>query len=228
MCGRFSLSTPFNLLQDHFGITEIPDNFRERYNIAPTQPVVVISMHPERRLEFYRWGLIPFWAKDPSIGNRMINARSESLAEKPSFKNPFKNRRCLILADGFYEWKKDGKVKQPVYIRLKSKEPFAFAGLWDTWTSPEGEVIQSCTIITCEPNSLMKKFHHRMPVILTPESYDFWLDENNHDIEKLQELLVPYPAKLMEAYEVSTVVNSPARDVPDCIKPLRAKGDDKS
>ena len=223
MCGRFSLSTAIDLLAEHFEITEMPENFMKRYNIAPTQPVVVISTHPERRLDFFRWGLIPSWAKDPSIGNRIINARAETIAEKPSFKRSFKKRRCLILADGFFEWKKEGKVKMPIHIRLKSKEPFAFAGLWDIWHSPDGEVIPSCTIITCEPNSLLKKFHHRMPVILTPDSYDAWLDHKIEDTDELLKLLKPYSAKSMEAFEVSTVVNSPARDLPECILPITEK-----
>ncbi|HEX9746430.1 MAG TPA: SOS response-associated peptidase [bacterium] len=220
MCGRFSLSASFQDIQEYFNISEVSAEFRARHNIAPTQPVVVISSHPERVLDTYRWGLIPTWAKDTSIGNRMINARSETIDEKPSFKRPFKNQRCLILADGFYEWKKAGKEKIPIYVRLKSKEPFAFAGLWDRWVSGEGEVINSCTIITCEPNSLMKKFHHRMPVILTKASHDVWLNHESQDLDRLKELLKPYPAELMEAYMVSKEVNSPRNDSPECIVPI--------
>ena len=221
MCGRFSLSTAGKELIRIFKLDEIPDDYHKRYNIAPTQPVVVLSDGRVRKLRYFKWGLIPHWAKDAKIGNKLINARSETIDEKPSFRNAFKNRRCLIIADGFYEWKKveDGKI--PFYIRLKDKRPFAFAGLWEVWTNPEdGETVHSCTIITCESNELMAKFHHRMPVILPPEKYDEWLDVSVYDPEKLKAMLVPYPSEKMEAYEVSKEVNSPRNDSKELILPF--------
>lgn len=220
MCGRFSLSTTAHVLVEQFDLIEVPEDYHLRYNIAPTQPVVVLSDGRVRRLEYFIWGLIPSWAKDPSIGNRLINARAETIDQKPSFRNAFKKRRCLIIADGFCEWKKEGKVKTPIYIRLKSRKPFAFAGLWEVWRDPEGQKVLSCTIITCEPNAFMKRFHHRMPVILPPEAYDEWLDTSKYDPESLKKWLKPYPAKEMEAYEVSRMVNSPENDVPEVIEPV--------
>jgi len=222
MCGRFSLSTSGNDLISLFSLDEIPESYHERYNIAPSQPVVVLSDRRVRKLDYFRWGLIPHWAKDAKIGNRLINARSETIDEKPSFRNAFKKRRCLIIADGFYEWKKGKDGKQPIYIRLKNSKAFAFAGLWEVWTDPEsGEVVHSCTIITCEPNELMAKFHHRMPVILSPDDYDHWLDVETSEPDKLKALLKPYPADKMEAYPVSKLVNFPGNDSPDIIKPAK-------
>ena len=220
MCGRFTLSTAKETLIEFFELEEPPEVHHERFNIAPTQPVVVLSDGSRKRFDFFRWGLIPSWAKDDMIGNRLINARSETIDEKPSFRAAFKNRRCLIIADGFYEWKKEGKNKIPMYIRLRSGDPFAFAGLWEVWHSPESEVIHSCTIITCEPNELMKEFHHRMPVILPRESYDEWLDDSKYNPDALKRLLRPYPSSEMEAYEVSKYVNSPANDSGKCVEPF--------
>ena len=164
-------------LQEAFPWADIPDDLPPRYNIAPSQPVAVIPNTGDNTLSMYKWGLIPSWSKDPAIGDRMINARSESLAEKPSFRNAYRRRRCLILADGFYEWKQNPgmKSKQPVYIRLKTELPFAFAGLWEIWNSPDGSEIRSCTIITTQPNSLLEPIHNRMPVILPPDAYNQWL-----------------------------------------------------
>jgi putative SOS response-associated peptidase YedK len=170
----------------------------------------------QRECVLLRWGLIPGWADDPKIGNRMINARAETVASKPAFRNAFKRRRCLVVTDGFYEWKKLVQGKQPHYIRMKDDRPFAFAGLWESWHR-DGSQIESCTIITTEPNALMKSIHNRMPVILRPDDYDCWLDPEFQDGDALQRLLAPFSAHRMEAYPVSTLVNSPGNDVADCI-----------
>ncbi len=171
MCGRFTLTIDPAHLQEAFPWAVIPNDLTPRFNIAPSQPVAVIPNTGEKIVSMYKWGLIPSWSKDPSIGDRMINARSESLAEKPSFRNAYRRRRCLILADGFYEWKPSlgNKSKQPILIRLKDNIPFAFAGLWEHWTAPDGSEILSCTIITTQPNSLLESIHNRMPVILHPD-----------------------------------------------------------
>ena len=222
MCGRFTLTAEISALQESFPWLNIPPEISPRYNIAPTQPVAVVANDGKNRLDFYHWGLIPSWAKDPEIGNRMINARAETLAEKPSFKAAFRRRRCLILADGFYEWQKQpaSKVKIPMYIRLASNTPFAFAGLWEVWNSTDGSMILSTTIITTEPNELMQSIHNRMPVILPAEAYQTWLEPGEQNLEGLAPLLKPYPAEQMIAYPVSTLVNSPANDLPQCITPV--------
>ncbi|UCF29428.1 MAG: SOS response-associated peptidase, partial [Chloroflexota bacterium] len=196
-----------------------PEDFPPRYNVAPTQPVAVVPNDGTNRLDFFNWGLIPFWAKDPKIGSRLINARSETIAEKPSFRGSFKYKRCLILADGFYEWQKQpgSKTKIPMYIHLKDRAPFAFAGLWDSWNSKDGSEIKSCTIITTQPNELVEQIHNRMPVILSPEGYAAWIQEGENDPELLKSLLHPYPSEEMAAYPVSTKVNSPQNDTPEVI-----------
>ncbi|MFQ5578075.1 MAG: SOS response-associated peptidase, partial [Anaerolineae bacterium] len=192
-----------------------------RYNIAPSQPVaVVVNRGGARRLDAFQWGLIPVWAKDPAIGNKMIDARAETVAQKPSFKRPLQRQRCLILADGFFEWQKTSGGKIPAYIHLKDRKPFAFAGLWDRWRAPGGEEIHSCTIITTRPNSLMKPLHNRMPVILPPAAIEPWLAPVEQPPQALLPLLTPYPAGDMAFYRVSKLVNSPANDLPDCIRPL--------
>jgi putative SOS response-associated peptidase YedK len=201
----------------HLGVT-LP-----RFNIAPTQSVIVVSDDGQRRLVQMRWGLIPSWAKDPSIGDRMINARAETLAEKPTFRAALKRRRCIIPADGFYEWQKLGKVKQPVRIVLKSREPFGFAGLWEQWISPNGEGIFSCTIVTTAANELLKAVHDRMPVILTRDAEAAWLDPKTQDPEKLLPLLKQYPPEQMEFYPVSRDVNSPAVDKPSIIERINTE-----
>jgi len=204
-----------------FGLVETLD-VGLRYNVAPTQQVVAVRRHPDaenRKLVLLRWGLIPHWADDPSIGNRMINARAETVAGKPAFRQAFKKRRCLVVADGFYEWKKTDGKKQPYYIRLKDDRPFGFAGLWERW-SREGEEIQSCTIITPEPNELMKTIHNRMPVIVQPNDHDRWLDPEFEDRKSLQQILRRYPADLLEAYPVNTLVNNPRNDAPGCTERL--------
>ena len=167
-----------------------------------------------------RWGLIPSWAKEPAIGSRLINARSETIAEKPSFRSAFKNRRCLIPATGFYEWKRQDRIKQPFYIRMRDTHPFAFAGLWEHWEGGEKEVINSCTILTTDPNDLMRDIHNRMPVILSPDNYDMWLDPANTRAAMLQPLLGPYPSDKMEVYPVSIYVNKPQNDDTRCIEPV--------
>jgi putative SOS response-associated peptidase YedK len=221
MCGRFTLFVDPKDLMEAFPGFEVPVNWTPRYNIAPTQPIAVIPNNGQSKIEFFQWGLIPSWAKDPKIGNRMINARAETLAEKPSFRTAFLRRRCLVLADGFYEWRKEpnGKSKTPMYIRLKSGKPFAFAGLWEIWRSPDDGPIRSCTIITTTPNELVTRIHNRMPVILDPKAYDLWLDPGEQGPDRLAEWLRPYPASDMTAYVVSRLVNSPGNDVPEVIVP---------
>ncbi len=223
MCGRFTLASDAETLQQTFFDFEVPMNLSPRYNISPTQDVAGVSNTPEKQVEFFHWGLIPSWAKAPKIGNRMINARSETLAEKPSFRNAYKRRRCLVLADGYYEWQKipGDRVKQPVYIRLKSQKPFAVAGLWEVWqTRDMDEPLKSCTIITCPPNTMLADIHHRMPVILPQDAYAQWLSPDEQPADALQSLLIPYPGEEMEAYPVSRFVNRPTNDSPECIAPL--------
>jgi putative SOS response-associated peptidase YedK len=186
--------------------------------------VAVVVNDGENALQYFKWGLIPPFARDPSIGSRMINARAETLAEKPSFRAAYGRRRCLVIADGFFEWRQDpgGKTKTPMLIRMKSGRPFAFAGLWETWR-PRGsrkEPVRSCTIITTAPNPLLEKIHNRMPVILKPESYQVWLDPAEKSPEELAHLLVPFPESEMTARPVSTLVNNPRNDVPECVRPV--------
>jgi len=224
MCGRFTLASSLTTVAQRFGVpipTAESAVWTPHYNIAPTQTVIVVNDDGTRHLTQMRWGLIPSWAKDPAIGNRMINARAETVATKPAFRVALRKRRCLIPADGFYEWQPVGRRKQPVYITLKSREPFSFAGLWEAWTSPDGETIKTCTIITTEANDLLKPIHDRMPVILTREAEGVWLDPMIQDPARLLPLLVPYPAEEMEAYPVSTTVNNPAHDGPECVSPAR-------
>lgn len=225
MCGRFSLvedpaiGAPQLFTRDQRG-----EAFRPRYNIAPTQPVLAVigTGDGQRSLGHLRWGLIPGWAKDPAIGNRLINARAETVAEKPSFRTSLRRRRCIILADGFFEWQAlpGRKVKQPYRITMKDDTIFAMAGLWDRWVSPTGEEIYSCTIITTEANTLLAPIHHRMPVILDGDPLDRWLDPTVQEPGQLLPLLNPYPAGDMAAWPVSTKVNNPRNDSPDVIAPL--------
>ena len=225
MCGRYALTSDAERLEERFVCSLSGVSYSPRYNIAPTQPVLALinagsNELTERRAGFLRWGLIPSWAKDPSVGAKMINARSETVAEKPSFKRALRRRRCLIVADGFYEWKKDGTTKTPLYIGLHSGEPFALAGLWEKWVAESGEAIYSCTILTTSPNALMAPIHHRMPVILPPEAEALWLDRTVQEPDSVLPLLVPYPAEAMTAYAVSMLVNSPRNDSPECLRPL--------
>ncbi len=222
MCGRFTLTTEAKELAKRFGVEVSASFYRNiapRYNIAPTQPVVVLADDGNRRVTQMQWGLIPSWAKDAAIGNRMINARAETLTIKPSFRVAIRKRRCLIVADGFYEWQKRGDVKQPVRIVLKNREPFGFAGLWEKWKSPEGDEIKTCTIITTEANELLQSVHDRMPVILPREKETLWLDPDAQ-LADLLKVLKPYRGAEMEYYPVSRAVNSPAHNAPDCIVPI--------
>jgi putative SOS response-associated peptidase YedK len=222
MCGRFSLTAEMSALQEMFPWVNFSTEIQPRYNIAPSQSVAVITNDGTNSLDFFHWGLIPSWAKDIQIGSQLINARAETITEKPSFRISFRRRRCLVLADGFFEWQKQGdsKRKIPNYIHLVTGKPFAFAGLWERWTSPEGNDIKSCTIITTQPNSLMEPIHNRMPVILRPEDYQVWLRPGEQAPAELTKLLNPFPADLMKAYMVSPLVNSPANDLPACIQSI--------
>lgn len=222
MCGRFTLTADPNDLREAFPWLNIPQPLQARYNIAPSQPVAVVANDGKQTLDYFAWGLVPSWAKDPSIGSRMINARAETLVEKPSYRNAFRRRRCLIPADGFYEWMQQpgSKAKTPMLIRMQSGKPFAFGGLWELWNSPDGSQILSCAIITTAPNPLMAAIHNRMPLILPETAYDAWLDPGEARGDALQALLQPYPPQEMEAFPVSTLVNSPANDVPDCVRPI--------
>jgi putative SOS response-associated peptidase YedK len=222
MCGRFTLTDPDADLAVQFNLPEIPE-LAPRYNIAPTQPVAAVRVAANgsgREMVLLRWGLIPFWAKDPNIGTRMINARSETVGEKPAFRAAFKRRRCLVVADGFYEWQKQNGTKQPFYVRLRDARPFAFAGLWESWKGPDANPIESCTLLTTQPNDLLRVVHSRMPVILQPQDYELWLDPEVQEPQRLQPLLRPYSAEEMETYAVSRYVNSPDNDDPRCIDPL--------
>lgn len=224
MCGRYTLTDPGEELIRHFNLPELPTGYRPRYNIAPTQSVTAIINGDDsdsRRAGELRWGLVPGWAKDPAIGNRMINARGETVAEKPSFRNAFRRRRCLLPADGFYEWQQADGRKQPMRIVRHDGAVFAFAGLWESWRPPEGdEVIYTCTIITTDANDTLRPIHHRMPVVVPPESYDLWLDREIDDPEVLLPLLRPRPNDEFRAYPVSTLVNNARNDVPECVEPL--------
>jgi putative SOS response-associated peptidase YedK len=221
MCGRFTLTVDPADLQEAFPEFTFPAQVPAHYNIAPTQPVLVLPNDGTNKADFFVWGLVPSWAKDPAIGSRLINARAETLAEKPSFRSAYKYHRCLIFADGFFEWQTQagGKTKLPHHIRLKSGKPFAFAGLWEHWQSPDGSEIKSATIITTSPNELMAPIHDRMPVILPPEAYGRWLDPTPLFPVDLNSLLIPYPAAEMVAYPVSSLVNSPANDRPEVLVP---------
>jgi putative SOS response-associated peptidase YedK len=221
MCGRFVQYTLFPLLEKEFSLKFGEEvSLRPSFNIAPTQEIPVVINKEGNRLITCRWGLIPPWAKDLSISSRMINARAETLAEKPSFKGPFKKHRCLIVADGFYEWRKTETGKIPVYITMKNGLPFGFAGLYSDWAPPEGKSIRTCTIVTTEPNELITPIHNRMPVIIKPDDRDRWLDPDEHDPEALIPLLAPYPSDEMVAWQVSRAVNSPGYDSPENIEPV--------
>lgn len=223
MCGRYTL-IKLSDFTDMFPWIRPPDELPPpRYNVAPTQPVAVVTNDGRNKVEFFHWGLVPSWAKDTSIGARMINARAETLADKPAFRAALRRRRCLIPADGFYEWKKPAvgattKTKQPMYIRRKDHKPFAFAGLWEVWRSPDGSALPSCTIITGKPNALVESIHDRMAVILRPDDYRRWLEPDEMPAERAAELLQPYPAEEMEAIPVSRAVNNAANESADCIK----------
>ncbi len=222
MCGRFTLTADPLALQEAFSwVVFGAANLKPRFNIAPTQAVPVVPNTGDNRLDFFTWGLVPSWAKDPSISSRMINARAETAAQKPSFRHAFKRRRCLILADGFYEWHsvKGEENKLPIYIRRKDRKPFAFAGLWEEWHSPDGSQILSTAIITTRSNELIRPFHNRMPVILPDSAHKLWLTPGEVSPQALRPLLIPYDADMLVAYPVSRLVNNPRNDTPECLQP---------
>lgn len=222
MCGRYTLSLSGETIADVFDLADIP-NVAPHYNIAPTQPVPVIRAVAglEREFTYLNWGLIPSWSKDPGIGSRLINARAETAAEKPSFRSAFKRRRCLLVADGFYEWHRSPDGKQPYYFHLNEHQPFGFAGLWEHWEDGAGDVIESCTILTTEANDVLRPVHDRMPVILNRKDYDLWLDPEMQQPDRLQPLLRPYSADAMTSYPVSSTVNNPRNDTAACTQPLQ-------
>ena len=221
MCGRFTLTVEPADLQNAFPEFIFPTQVAPRYNIAPTQPILSLPNDGTNRADFFVWGLIPSWSKDPTIGSRLINARAETIAEKPSFRSAYKYHRCLIFANGFFEWqtRAGNAARLPYLIRLKSGRPFVFAGLWEHWHSPDGSEIKSATIITTTANKLMAPIHDRMPVILPVSSYARWLDPSPRASADLKNLLVPYSTDEMEAYPVSTLINSPINDRPEVLVP---------
>lgn len=226
MCGRYALTidtdTLIEILQSRYGIAgDLPFDYQPRYNIAPGQQVIsIINDGEKNRVGSLQWGLIPAWAQDPSMGSKMFNARSETLIEKPAFKSSFLHRRCILLADSFYEWKKEENRKIPMRVMMKDKSLFSLAGLWSTWRPAEGSPVSSCTIITTLPNALMAHLHHRMPTILTAETEKLWLNPEIRDPHFLKSLLAPFDPREMEAYEVSSLVNSWKNETPDCIRPV--------
>lgn len=221
MCGRFTLKTSPAALQDELGLV-LSMELAPRYNISPSQRIAVVPNNGENRVELFKWGLVPSWAKDAAIGNRMINARAETLAEKPSFRAGLKKRRCIVLADGFYEWRTEGKKKLPLHIRMKDQRPFAIAGLWETWRDPAGEVLNTCTLITTSPNDFMSRIHDRMPAILPKDRIAAWLSPEAREAAQVLPLLTPWMGDDLEAFPVSTLVNSPAHDRAECVLPAAA------
>jgi putative SOS response-associated peptidase YedK len=219
MCGRYRLSRRKQIIEEYFDAADWQDDWSPRYNIAPTQPVPVIRQHPKEpilQISLMKWGLIPNWAKDPSIASGTINAKSETAATKPAFRDPLKFRRCLIPADGFYEWKRIAGSKQPYCFEVNDGEMFAFAGMWDGWKNAEGQWIKTCSILTTSPNAVTATVHDRMPVILNPNDYDLWLDPGMTDVQVVSELLKPYDARSMCCYPVSTRINHVANDDAEC------------
>jgi putative SOS response-associated peptidase YedK len=222
MCGRYRLSRRKQLVEEYFDCGGDED-WIPRYNVAPTQPVPIIRQNPKeprRELWLARWGLIPWWAKDSSGSAGMINARSETAATKPAFRDALKLRRCLIPANGFYEWKRDGRTKQPYCFEVNEGKLFAFAGIWDRWKDPSGNWIKTCSILTTTPNALTSAVHDRMPVILDPACYDLWLDPGMQDVRVVSDMLKPFDARLMRSYPVSSRVNHVANDDEACSTPV--------
>jgi putative SOS response-associated peptidase YedK len=227
MCGRYTLSTPeqaLDFLAPVLDESGVPPALEARFNVAPTQLMPMVANRTTRAIELARWGLVPSWAKDPSIGSRMINARAESVAEKPAFKSAFERRRCLVPADGFYEWKTEGKRKQAYWIHLEPRQPFAFAGLWDRWKLPDGDWQTSFTIITCEPNAVCATLHDRMPVVLAPADWERWLTREPLPPEALQDLLAPADATGWVIEQVGEWVNRADHEGPACIESRPAQG----
>ena len=224
MCGRFAQFTVLEYLQKCFPIDTVACEITPSYNVAPSQEILSIIRRKENLLLKLHWGIVPFWVKDIKKAAKPINARVETAAEKPSFKAAFKYRRCLILADGFYEWKKIGSRKQPWFLTLLEKRPFAFAGLWDAWTGEDGSVYHSCTILTTAASDSIREIHHRMPIILNPNAFYEWLNPDNQDTSKLETLLREQTVQEFTSYPVSTFVNSPKNNDPKCIKPDESLG----
>jgi putative SOS response-associated peptidase YedK len=223
MCGRFALHSDPRTLARHFGV-EVPADLRPRYNVAPTQTIPIVRQDGQgRQFALARWGLIPHWAKALETGYSTINARAETVATKPAFRSAFRYRRAIVPADGYYEWRSvpGSKAKQPYFIARRDRAPMAFAGLWERWRSPEGEDLESCSIIVTEANELMRPIHDRMPVILDPVDWDDWFTTDAGDLAMLQGLLRPFPAGALTAWPVSTQVNSPRNDVPECLETLQ-------
>ncbi|MDH4162266.1 MAG: SOS response-associated peptidase [Nitrospirota bacterium] len=221
MCGRFEIHSAFKIIAELFGIDDRFFDLQPNYNVAPSQDIVMVVREGDRKaLRFCRWGLLPPWAKDPAEGHKMINARAETVAEKPSFRTAFKSHRCLVVADGFFEWRKEGTIKKPVYVRLRSRRPFGFAGLYSVWTDPQGEGICTATIITTDANDLLRPVHDRMPVIVPRDKQDLWLDPRVSDPGLLRPVLTPYPADEMECFAVSPKMNSVKVNLPENIEPF--------
>jgi len=223
MCGRYRLSRRKQIIEEHFDSVSGEEDWSPRYNVAPTQPVPIIRQHlkePRRELSLVRWGLIPSWAKDVSGAAGMINARSETAATKPAFRDALTSRRCLVPADGFYEWARAGKIKQPFCFEVNEGELFAFAGLWERWKDASGNWIKSCSILTTTPNAVTSAVHDRMPVILNPDDYDLWLDPAFGDVASVSEMLRPYDARVMRCYPVSTRINQATNDDAECAEPV--------
>ena len=220
MCGRFTLFVSSELLSAHFRL-DSSENIIPQYNIFPSQtiPCIIQDVTGKRVIKFFRWGLIPGWAKDPKIGNRLINARSETVETKPAFRSAFKYRRCLIPSSGFFEWKRIEKRKHPYFIGISNGEPFAFAGIWEHWTDPDGKAVETCAILTTTCNDLVGDIHNRMPVILKSGDYDLWLNPEA-PVDALKNLMKPFPAELMETHEVTNLVNNPRCNTPECIIPV--------
>ena len=229
MCGRITLTAEPRIIATQFGVATVPD-LKPRYNISPSQPVATILAREsgaQRILKMMRWGLIPSWAKDATIGNKMINARSETVTRKPAFRDAFRRRRCLIAADGFYEWARTGKRSQPYYFQLASRQPFGLAGLWERWRGPDGEDIESCTILTTGANALMAPIHQRMPVILAPDAYEEWLQTPAERAKELVASLGPCPDDWLRVHPVDPMVNRPDCDTPACIEAV-AEGSEEA
>lgn len=226
MCGRFTLTADGQVIQQSLGLEDVPQGLKPRYNIAPSQPVSVVTGDEPNKLNFFTWGLIPSWSKDPSIGNRLINARSETAHEKPSFRAAMKYRRCLIPSDGWYEWRKTGKSKTPMFLHMPNFEVFAFAGLWEQWHAPDGSEVLSCTILTTSATDELSDIHHRMPVIIRSDDYDLWLNDGNNPTAR-ETLFKSYTHKPIETYPVSTLVNKPVNDSPQNIVPLEDGGNEQ-
>jgi putative SOS response-associated peptidase YedK len=225
MCGRFNLFATADQIMAEFGLPDAPQPIAPRYNIAPTQPVAIVRTHPhrpQRELTYAHWGLIPSWARDIKMASRMINARSETAAEKPAYRAAFKRRRCLVPATGFYEWQKTSSGKQPIHFQVDDGGLFALAGLWEYWSGADGSEIESCTIMTTEPNELVRPIHNRMPVIVSPQDYELWLDPDA-PLPAVQSILGPFSAELMTATPISTRVNSPRYDDATIIQPVSAE-----